>query len=102
MTLNIKSGDNHTLDIFVENWGRSNFGTLSQFSLYKGLAEGPVLLNNQILYDWEITCMEFRCDWVKNLKRWQEVPYSMQSSPTLYRAELLIEDEPLDTWIDFS
>jgi hypothetical protein len=48
----------------VENMGRNNFGKPHQFDQKKGLWEGPILLDDVPLLDWEIIPLEFKGDWV--------------------------------------
>ena len=53
-----------TLDLFVENMGRNNFGKPHQFDQKKGIWEGPILLDDVPLLDWEIVPLEFKGEWV--------------------------------------
>nr|CAD7447574.1 unnamed protein product [Timema bartmani] len=85
-------GSNRTLDILVENWGR-------RYNL-KGLYNGPVLLNGEVLQDWEILALQFKKKWIQSLSDWQEV--SESSGPTLYGASLEVEGTPRDTFINMS
>lgn len=50
---------NATIDLVIENLGRCNYGTIEEFSQFKGLWQN-VLLDNKILTDWEILPMEFK------------------------------------------
>lgn len=50
----------HTLDILVENMGRVNYGKPHDFTMKKGLSEGPVLLGSEELKDWLIYPLEFK------------------------------------------
>ena len=52
------------LDLMVENMGRNNFGKPHQFDQKKGIWEGPVLLDDVPLLDWEIIPLEFKGEWV--------------------------------------
>ena len=62
---NCADGQECVLDLFVENLGRTNFGKPHQFNQKKGLWEGPVSLDGQVIQDWEIIPLEFKGDWVK-------------------------------------
>nr|CAD7568022.1 unnamed protein product [Timema californicum] len=55
-----------TLDIFVENWGRVNYGTyIDLFTQQKkGLWEGSVLLNGDTITGWEIIALQFNSTWI--------------------------------------
>ena len=58
-------GSECTLDLVVENLGRTNYGKPYQFDQKKGLWEGPVSLDGKIITDWEIIPLEFKGDWVR-------------------------------------
>lgn len=88
---------NATLELVVENWGRVNYGKLDQFKQHKGLWQGNVLLNDDILTKWQIIPLEFKKNWVKNLSDWK--PAQFTTGPKLYKAILEI-DAPKDTYID--
>ena len=60
-----KEGSECTLDLFVQNLGRTNYGQPHQFDQKKGLWEGPVYLDEEKLEDWEIIPLEFKGDWVR-------------------------------------
>ncbi|PSN41039.1 hypothetical protein C0J52_17739, partial [Blattella germanica] len=91
------------LDIFVENWGRVNFGVHSDFDQRKGLREEvQVLVDDVELSGWEIIALQFKSEWVRSLNGWQ--PFSGEGSltaPKLMRAILNVES-PTDTFIDMS
>ena len=53
------------LDLFVENIGRTNYGKPHQFDQKKGLWEGPVSIDGDVIKDWEIIPLEFKGDWVR-------------------------------------
>nr|CAD7392462.1 unnamed protein product [Timema cristinae] len=93
-----------TLDIFVENWGRVNYG--SYIDLFtqqkKGLWEGSVLLNGNTITGWEIIALQFNSTWVKSLSGWGDVSTTGSANPTLYRATLDISETPCDTFINMS
>lgn len=60
-----QEGSECTLDLFVQNLGRTNYGFPHQFDQKKGLWEGPVYLDGEKLEDWEIIPLEFKGDWVR-------------------------------------
>lgn len=97
--LNLGDGEyeNATLDLVVENWGRVNYGKLYQFNQKKGLWQGNVLLNEEILQSWQIFPLEFKKTWTQQLSGWQESIF--QQGPVLYRT-ILNTEEPADTYID--
>ncbi|XP_023018455.2 beta-galactosidase-1-like protein 2 [Leptinotarsa decemlineata] len=97
-----KVKENATIDIMVCNMGRNNFGSLDQFRQFKGLWQG-ILLDDQELLDWEIYPVEFKKSWISNLSGW--TTFDASSTPLigagLYKAELLLKDLH-DTFIDMS
>ncbi|CAH1154971.1 unnamed protein product [Phaedon cochleariae] len=90
--------ENAVLELVVENWGRVNYGKLFQFNQHKGLWQGDVLLNNQILEFEKVFPLEFKRSWNSKIKNWVSPKFS--SGPKLYKAILKIEHEPHDTYID--
>jgi len=93
-----------TLDIMVENLGRVNFGSPHNFQQLKGLWEGDVLLNGQVLDDWEHIAVEMNSNWLASLESWQ--PYNRDdhshTGPRLLRGILSVNDvEPADTFFDY-
>ncbi|XP_030767921.1 beta-galactosidase-1-like protein 2 [Sitophilus oryzae] len=88
-----------TLDLVVENFGRVNYGKLYQFNQYKGLWQGNVSINNEIISNWKIVPLEFKKQWTKNLTDWNKP--SFKNGPRLYKAVLNISSELKDTYIDF-
>jgi hypothetical protein len=58
-----------TLDLLVENMGRTNYGRPHDFLQKKGLWEGPVLLNGKQIEKWDIVPLEFKSKWVKRFKK---------------------------------
>ncbi|XP_018575329.1 beta-galactosidase-1-like protein 2 [Anoplophora glabripennis] len=87
-----------TLDIVVENFGRNNYGGLSQFRQFKGLTE-PVYINDNKITDWELIPLEFKKQDNLNLLGWQ-LKTDDGRTPALYKSTLTIEDDPQDTFID--
>lgn len=88
---------NATLDIVVQNWGRISFGRLAQFKQLKGLWQGNVTINNEILHDWEIVPLEFKKNWTNGLTEWEEATFDM--GPALYKANLKVHKR-VDTFVD--
>lgn len=86
-----------TLDLVVENWGRMNFGKLNQFNQFKGLWQGNVTINDEIISTWDVIPLEFRKTWTNNLTIWHEPTFS--EGPALYKGILNVV-EPKDTFID--
>lgn len=91
---------NATLDLVVENWGRVNFGAHHQFFQYKGLWQGPILLNNESVDNWVIIPLEFKTRWIKKLTNWHPLTSSIYRGPALYKTKLYLEDKPEDTYVD--
>jgi len=94
------------LDLFVENIGRTNYGKPHQFDQKKGLWEGPVSIDGDVIKDWEIIPLEFKGDWVRSLSGWvkydQKSMESTSNGPRLLKAELMVEAaEPRDTFFDY-
>lgn len=86
-----------TLDLLVENWSRNNFGKLRQFNQFKGLWEGNVLINDEIISSWDIYPLEFKKSWTNALTGWHAPAFG--NGPALYKGTLQIT-EPKDTFID--
>lgn len=97
-TLNLgnETYENATLDLVVENWGRSNYGKLFQFNQTKGL-KNDVLINEQVLNDWMIVPLEFKQKWLEKLNQWELV--DQKKGPALYKGLLTI-NEVRDTYLD--
>ncbi|CAH0553299.1 unnamed protein product [Brassicogethes aeneus] len=98
-TLNLGANEykSITLDLVVENWGRNNYGLLDQFNQKKGLWQGDVLINNEVLTNFQIIPLQFKKEWVQKLTNWKDA--KLKVGPTLYKATLNI-DEVKDTYID--
>ncbi|KAG7155525.1 Beta-galactosidase-1-like protein 2-like [Homarus americanus] len=95
------SGQRH-LDLLVENLGRVNYGKPHHFTVKKGLSEGPVLFDGQILKDWTIFPLEFKSDWVKGLTGWQQYfeQDTQEDGPILLEGDLELVSQPQDTFVD--
>ncbi|XP_057663242.1 beta-galactosidase-1-like protein 2 [Diorhabda carinulata] len=83
-----------TLELIVENFGRSAAAAFS----FKGLT-GDVLINNEVLYNWEIVPLEFRKSYNLALYNWQSVT-QRSNNAALYKFNLHIDGEPSDTYLD--
>ncbi|XP_044259370.1 beta-galactosidase-1-like protein 2 [Tribolium madens] len=88
---------NATLDLLVENWGRSNYGKLNQFNQFKGLWQGNVLINDVVLHNWEIIPLEFQSKWTNSLQ-WRKFEGDL-GGPRLLKGVLQVE-EVFDTFLD--
>lgn len=100
MKIKSKNPGEKTLDILVENWGRVNFGVLSNFDQRKGLWQGPVYVDDKELKDWEIYALEFGSKWVRSLRNWKKGAVPMdRKGPSISRVVLHLT-ETKDTFID--
>ncbi len=93
-----------TLDIFVENMGRVNYGrgrgVQSLDSQHKGM-NGKVVVNGAEITNWECIPVDFSDDFNRNVlspsNRWKRVV--KQTHPAAYRGVLSIEGSPTDTFL---
>ncbi len=92
-----KAGNEHTLDILVENLGRINFGW-QMTNQRKGL-NGEVLTDAKVQTNWEMFPLEFKQKFVEGLKAEKWKPFENTKHPAVYRAELDIADTPKDTFL---
>ena len=92
-----------TVDLFVENLGRTNYGKPHEFDQRKGLTE-EVLLNDEVLTDWEIIALEFKSSWVSGLTGWETYDRedNLHYAPRVLKGELNILGDPEDTFFDFN
>lgn len=95
LPLGPQSRINATLDLMVENWGRTNFGKLEQFNQFKGLWQGPVTLNDEDLINWEILPLEFKRSWTS----WRKITKRRDMGPSLFKTQFYVES-PQDTYLD--
>lgn len=91
-----------TLELVVENWGRNNFGHMDQFMQFKGLWQGGVYINNDLLTNWDIVPLEFKKKWTNGLTKWRKPEKLWSPGPSLYKIELYVKDVPEDTYMDMS
>ena len=90
------------MDIIVENMGRVNYGKPHDFKQKKGLWEGPILLDGNQLFDWEIIPLEFKMAWINQLKNWKPSDgASCLNGPMAVRFSLQTEEQ-FDTFLDMS
>ncbi|XP_030746583.1 beta-galactosidase-1-like protein 3 [Sitophilus oryzae] len=85
-----------TVDLLVENWGRVNVGAYRQ---YKGLWEGNVLINGNIISDWTLYALEFKKSWTNSLTDWTSVTSRDINQPVLYKGTLSITGTPGDSYV---
>ncbi|XP_060526563.1 beta-galactosidase-1-like protein 3 [Cylas formicarius] len=98
VTLSDVSLSSATVDLVVENWGRVGYGKLPQYNQRKGLWQGDVLIDGNVITDWILAPLEFKKSWTNQLATWK--PVSGYTGPGLYRAYLNVEESPRDTYID--
>ena len=97
----------NTLDIFVENCGRVNFKAKeNEVNILnhqlKGI-RGQVLIDGQPLTKWTHVPFEFNHQMRESLKSqylWK--PFQLQETPTAYYGKLIIENQPMDSYIDLA
>ncbi|XP_050506215.1 beta-galactosidase-1-like protein 2 [Diabrotica virgifera virgifera] len=89
--------NNASVELVVENWGRVNYGFLEQFNQHKGICQGNILINNDIIQFNEAVPLQFKKSCITKLNNWQKPSFT--KGPKLYKAILNI-DEPRDTYID--
>ena len=92
---------NAIMDIIVENMGRVNFGRPHDFYQLKGLWEGPVSIDGNILSNWTIVPLEFKGAWVRGLQNWKPFTAANAQGPVAVRATFVV-DNPADTFLDMS
>lgn len=97
LVLNNEDLQNATVDIIVENWGRINVAVYNGF---KGLWQGDVYLNNEVLTNWKIYPLEFNKSWIRALTGWSGLKSNY--GPSVYRAVLEITGEPQDTYLNMT
>jgi beta-galactosidase len=91
------AGDEHTLDIIVENTGRVNGGGAMN-TARKGL-NGDVSTDEKVHSNYKIYPLEFKQKFVEELKAEKGRAFENVKSPALFRAELDIEGQPRDTFL---
>ncbi len=91
------AGNEHTLDIMVENTGRVNGGG-EMNTARKGL-NGDVSTDEKVHSNYKIYPLEFKQKFVEELKTEKGRPFEKVKSPALFRAELNIEGKPSDTFL---
>jgi hypothetical protein len=91
------SGNEHILDILVENMGRLNFGHEIN-NQRKGLT-GEVLIDEKVHKKWKIFLLEFKEKFIEGLKTEKWKPFENTKFSAIYRAVLDIKDKPKDTFM---
>ncbi len=93
------SGNEQTLDILVDNMGRTNFGQ-EMNSQRKRLNFGEILTNSKFHKNWEIFPLEFKEKFFEGLKTEKWKPFENIKLPVIYRAVLDIKDTflKLEKW----
>jgi beta-galactosidase len=91
------AGNEHTLDIIVENTGRVNGGG-GMNTARKGL-NGDVSTDEKVHSNYKIYPLEFKQKFVEELKAEKGRAFEKVKSPALFRAELDIEGKPMDTFL---
>lgn len=92
------------LELMVENLGRANFGVPHTFDQRKGIWQGDILIDDQVINDWEHIPLEMTGELIKSFKGWRSIDRSLESlplGPKLLRGLLNVE-QPLDTFFDYS
>lgn len=94
-----------SLELLAENLGRANFGVPHTFNQKKGIWEGDILIDNEVVDDWEHVPLEMTGDLIKSFKSWKPIDRSrlagLPLGPKLLRGVLTVQ-EPRDTFFDYS
>ncbi|KAL1506621.1 hypothetical protein ABEB36_005948 [Hypothenemus hampei] len=90
--------ENATLDLIVENWGRVNYGGLTQYYQFKGLWDGEIVIDGKNLTDWKHIPLEFQKSWTQSQQDWQLFNNTIE--PGLFRGYFFESSTPKDTYID--
>jgi beta-galactosidase len=90
------AGNEHTLDILVENTGRNNGGGTGWAR--KGI-NGDVSIDGKVHSNYKIYPLEFKQKFIEELKAEKGRAFEKVKSPALFRAELDIEGKPMDTFL---
>jgi len=93
----IVPGNNHTLEVLVENTGRVNGGD-EMNTARKGI-NGDVLTDNNTHTGWSIYPLDFKQSFVKSLVTENWLSFVNVKSPALFKAELDIIGTPKDTFL---
>ena len=70
---NCTEGSECTLDLVVENLGRTNYGKPHQFQQKKGLWEGPVSIDGNVIADWKIIPLELKGNWIRRYSTYTDL-----------------------------
>jgi len=91
------SVSSHTLDILVENLGRTYSG--HQLNTQRKGLNGEVMTDAKVHNNWQIYPLEFKQKFVEGLMTDKWKPYENMKMPAIYRAVLDIKDKPNDTFL---
>merc|ERR1719452_81283 len=104
----IECADTCQLDILVKNLGRANFGVPHTFNQKKGIWEGDILIDGQVIDDWEHRSIEPNAEMDGDLLRRSSLSkhYAFGDIPLnwkVFNGTLTIpEDSEIgDTFVDF-
>ncbi|XP_050293705.1 beta-galactosidase-1-like protein 2 [Anthonomus grandis grandis] len=98
ITLTSEALTDATLDLVVENNARNNYGSLNQFQQFKGLID-DVLINDEVINNWQIIPLEFKRSWNKQLTGWHSIETS-EGTPALYRVTFNATSPLSDTYVN--
>ena len=93
----------HSLDILVENMGRQDDGGGNNPIKNRKGINGNVYIDGNEVVNWKLYPLELKIDFVNNLKnaKWKSCESSSNPLPTVYKANLLIKDEPKDIFLKY-
>lgn len=94
-----------TLDLMVENMGRANFGSPHNYQQLKGIWEGDILLDGQVLDNWEHIALEMKPEWLEGLEGWKgyNLEDNLYPGPRMLRGNLDLgyRETAVDTFFDY-
>jgi len=64
-TIQLESTAERNVDLLVENLGRVNFGGPADYEYEKGLHEGSIIVDGEVIQEIETMALEFKSSWVK-------------------------------------
>jgi hypothetical protein len=64
-TIDLESTGERNVDLLVENLGRVNFGGPADYEYEKGLHEGSISVDGEIVQEIETMALELKSEWVK-------------------------------------
>ncbi|KAH9399001.1 Beta-galactosidase-1-like protein 2 [Tyrophagus putrescentiae] len=100
-SLNVSSNA-HTVDMLVENQGRSNYRKLKLDHARKGI-DSSILLNGTPAGHLEVYSLDFNATFMKQLNELNNwvplIEHQPITSPAMYRGKLQVTGQPKDTYI---